>query len=312
MTEEIKLREYEAFEAFMRLGTVRAAAKEMNITQPMVSRLLGNLESKIALKLFEGTRNAKTITAEARLFHPVVVRALVTMRQVRDEAVAIANKQKGNIVVAAQPIYCDTFLLDAVAAFKKKHPNVGVRLVDVGMVDLMSMINDRSCDVGFGITLEASMYESLVTPLAKCEARCLVPTDHELADADEIPLTRLSNESFVELSSGSPLRTHVDSLMQRISGRRHIAAEMRHLRGVCGLVERGAGIAIVDPMATLLVDETKAVPRSLDASISWDLALFQPLGRPMSTIAEDFCSEVYEQVALLRDAGLISDGPGLS
>jgi DNA-binding transcriptional LysR family regulator len=305
-SDDIKLREFEAFEAYMRLGTAQAAAAEMGITQPMVSRLLNNLEEKIGLRLFESSRNTKNVTPEAQLFYTSVARGLVGIQQIRDEAAAIANKQKGNIVVVAQPVYCDTFLLDAVASFKKKHPQVGVRLVDSGMVDMMSMINDRGCDIGIGITLDASMQEVVVNPLARCEARCIVPADHALAGEDEIPLQRIAREAFVELPSGAPMRTHVDSLMQRMGGNRYVAAEMRHLRGICALVERGVGIAITDPVATLLIDQQRAVPKILAPSIGWDMALFLPRGRPLSAVALAFCEEVYEQVGLLRSAGLVT------
>lgn len=306
LLQDVKLRELEAFEAYMRLGTAQAAANEMGITQPAITRLLNIFEEKAGIPLFEASRNGKEITHEAHLLYTEVVRGLTGVQRIRDEASAIANKQKGNIVVVAQPVYCDTFLLDAVAAFKQRHPQVGVRLIDAGMSDLMAMVNDRTCDVGFGITLEEAKHEALVTPIARCEARCLVPTDHRLAGEDVIPLRAIADESFVELPAGSPLRTHVENLMRRVGSSRVVAAEMRHLRGMCGLVERGVGIAITDPVASLLVDERHAVSKTLDPSISWDMALFQPRSRPLSMVAEAFCEEVYSQVAKLRERGLVT------
>lgn len=146
-----------------------------------------------------------------------------------------------------------------------------------------------------------------MTPLARCDARCLIPTSNPLASKNKISLNMIAREPFVELAVGTPMRTHVDGAMQRIGfGSRHIAAEMRHLRGVCSLVERGVGIAVTDPLATLLLDEKRAVHKPLVQSISWDLALFQPRGRPLSTVAEAFCVEVETQIARLREAGLVT------
>lgn len=300
----MKLRELEAFDAFMRLGGARKAAEEMSVGQPLVSRLLTALEERVGFALFQRSRNRLLPTEEAHLFHETVAATLDRLRGLEQEARDIANLQRGNIVIAAQPIFCDTFLLDAVAAFKRSHPRVGVRIIDVGLEDMLRMIAENACHLGLGITLDVDGTGAEVTPLAHCEARCIMRADHPLNTGGPIPLPRLRAEPFVELARGSPLRTRVDSLMQSIGIQRSIAAEMRHLRGVCSLVARGVGIALIDPIAELLLEGTDVVSRPLVPSISWEIALFTPAGRPPGVVAA-FTDAVRTEIEHLEARGVV-------
>ncbi|MFX0543336.1 LysR family transcriptional regulator [Roseovarius sp. S4756] len=304
----MKLRELEAFDAFMRHGGTRKAAEAMDVGQPLVSRLLAALEERVGFALFQRSRNRLMPTEEAWLFYETVATTLNLLRGLEQDAQDIANLQRGNIVVAAQPIFCDTFLLDAVAAFKRDHPRVGVRIVDVGLEDMLRMIAENSCHLGLGITLDTDGTGAKVTPLAHCEARCIMRADHPLNTGGPIPLPRLRSETFVELARGSPLRTRVDNLMQSIAIQRNIAAEMRHLRGVCGLVERGTGIALIDPIAELLLKGTDVVSRPLIPSISWEIALFTPAGQVPGIVAA-FADAVRTEVEDLKSSGVV--GPSV-
>lgn len=302
----MKLRALEAFDAYLRHGGTQAAADAMGVGQPLVSKLLSGLEKETGFKLFERRRNHLAPTPEALMFHESVVRMLDAYRELGAEAQAISSQQRGNIVIAAQPIFCDTFLLDTVARFKATHPDVGVRLVDVGLGEVLRMIAERTCDIGLGITLEADAYGAEVTPLGRCEARCALPVDHPRNKPGAIPLPRIRHESFVELAPGSPLRTRVDYLFQTINVRRRIAVELRTLRGVCDLVGKGTGIAVIDPMAELLIDRSKVATKPLIPSIEWEIALFAPKDKPMSDVARTFVGTLEEDIGRLRQQGLIA------
>ncbi|MBI6629444.1 LysR family transcriptional regulator [Pontibaca salina] len=302
----MKLRELEAFDAFMRHGGTQKAADAMGVGQPLVSRLLSALERQAGFALFQRKRNRLVPTAEAVLFHDSVAATLDQLRGLEQEARDIANLQRGNIVVAAQPIFCDTFLLDAVATFKRAHPQVGIRIIDVGREDLLAMMAEHRCHLGLGITLDTVGSGADVTPLAHCEARCIMRADHPLNTPGPIPLPRLRNEPFVELAPGSPLRTRVDSLMQSIGIQRTIAAEMRHLRGVCGLVARGTGIALIDPIAELLLDGTDVVSKPLIPSIGWEIALFTSRNRAPAAVVAAFADTLRAEIETLQARGLVS------
>ncbi len=200
----MNLRELESFNAFMTYGSVTKAAQAMNISQPMVSRLLNNFEKSVGFELFTRKRNQLTATTEAQQFHATVLRSLNAFREVEQQARAIANDQLGSIRIAAQPIYVDTYLIDVVAKFKQAHPNVSISITDTGLEGMLDMISTRQCDLGIGITLDLQDPNVLVTPLAQSRAVCLMPVDHRLAGFETIDIDLLRGENFVELSISAP------------------------------------------------------------------------------------------------------------
>ena len=194
----MKLRELQAFDAYMLYGSTKAAAQALDVGQPLISKLLASMEGKAGFRLFERKRNNLVPTPEALLFHASVSRHLAKYRDLLAEAEAIANLQRGNVVIAAQPVFCDTFLVDTVARFKRRYPDVTVRLLDVGQEELLGLIAERSCDLGIGITLGAAdLYGATVSPLGRCEALCALPKGHALNAPGAIPLSARS--SFIEI-----------------------------------------------------------------------------------------------------------------
>lgn len=301
----MKIRQIEAFNAFMTFGSVTRAATELNTSQPMVSRLLSQLEQSVGFKLFERKRNQLIATPEAHSFHATVPRFLTALREISNEAKAISNKQFGRIVVAAQPIYIDTFLLDIVAKFKKAHPYVGIKIIDVGLETLLKNVADHSCDIGIGITLDAGAYHARRISLGRCEVRCIMPKDHPLARKKIIELTDFKGAQTVELSLGSPLRTRVDYMMQSKGIQRNIAAEARTLNAVFGLVQRGVGIAVVDPFAILLNSNQDIVDIPLAYPVYWDMALYFRNEKPMSSIEQAFVDIVKQESNTLKERGVL-------
>ena len=300
----MNLRELESFNAFMTHGSVTKAAQAMNISQPMVSRLLNNFEKYVGFKLFNRKRNQLTATAEAQQFHATVLRSLNAFREVEAQAHAIANDQLGAIRIAAQPIYVDTYLLDVVAKFKRAHPKVSVSITDTGLESMLKMISTRECDLGIGITLDLEDPNVLITPLAQSRAVCLMPKDHRLAAFETIDIDLLRGEDFVELSIGSPLRTKIDYIFQIAGWPRKIAVEGRTVRTVSRLVDRNVGIAITDPFAALLVDGKKVVARTLTPVIEWDVALFTAL-RELSAVEKGFLGFLRAELPNLRKSGCV-------
>ena len=137
-------------------------------------------------------------------------------------------------------------------------------------------------------------------------AKCILPKGHMLSDIEEIPLPRLRKEMFIDLSQGSPLRQRIDLMMETIQVHRTIAAELRTIHGIVRLVERGEGIAIVDPVAHQLLNLDRVSVHRLIPSITWDIAQFVPNGRPLSTVGQAFAAEVASEINRLKVAGVVS------
>jgi len=303
----VKLRELEAFDAYMKLGTMKAASEELGISQPMISRLLSTLETKIGFSLFEKTRNQLKPTPEAHLFHESVARLISQIRETQQDAISIANNQLGNIIVASQPTFVDTILLDVIRRFHRKYPDIGIRVLDVGMRELLRTIDKNYCDVALAITLDADNYSARVRTLGRCEARCIMHKDHPLAKEKQITVEMLKDERFIDLMPESPLRKRVDELVWTAHKDHRTVVEIGTMRGVCALVDRGLGIGVVDPFAELLLGGTSVVSKRLVPRIGWDLAFLTPDNVPVSRVSETFFDEIQLELGKLKGLGIVEE-----
>ena len=119
----LPLRAVEVFEAAARLGGVSAAARELDITPPAVSRHLRNLEERLGVSLFEhGARPARP-TAAARELLPAISSAL---DQVDTACRDLSERRGGNLTVSAMASVAATWLVPRAAQFQRDNPDVEV------------------------------------------------------------------------------------------------------------------------------------------------------------------------------------------
>lgn len=252
------------------------------------------MEQAVGFQLFTRTRNQLSPTPETYQYHVSVARLIGQFQALEQEGRAIASRQVVSVVVAAQPVFCDTFLLDVIARCSLRDPPIKVALVDVGQEQMLQMLAAGACDFGIGITLGTDRFSVDVEPVAACGAACIVPEDHPAAAASVVPLPRLRNDRFIDLPIGSPLRLRVDAMMQAAGIQRETIAEARKVRGVAELVARG----VVDGIVRLL-DFPGLVIRPLIPNVSWDIAILTATATPRRPEVDVVLAETRAELARL-------------
>ena len=77
MDKKITLRHLEAFRALMLRRSVTAAAQSLEVTQPVVTRLIAEFEARIGVPLFERVKSRLQPTSAATLL-PRLLRRLAS------------------------------------------------------------------------------------------------------------------------------------------------------------------------------------------------------------------------------------------
>ena len=99
----MRLRHIEVFNAVMLTGTVSAAARQMNVTQPAVSRILAHAELQLGYPLFTRQRNRLAPTPEAQALYPEVQRLMSQLESVRRLSLALRSGEGGTLRVMVVP-----------------------------------------------------------------------------------------------------------------------------------------------------------------------------------------------------------------
>ncbi|HET9977454.1 MAG TPA: LysR substrate-binding domain-containing protein [Burkholderiaceae bacterium] len=124
-----------AFEAVARLLSFSAAADELFLTQPAISRQIKGLETQLGAPLFvRGTRKVELTGAGAQLLRsvlPLLQRLDGTVRQIR------AARGRRHVSVATFASFASLWLLPRLASFERQHPDIDIRIVaSDALVDL--------------------------------------------------------------------------------------------------------------------------------------------------------------------------------
>jgi len=115
-----------AFEAVLRTGSTAAAARELDLTQGAVSRLLQNLEEQLGQQLFIRHRRRLIATEAARSYGRDITRALDLIQRASIELTT--NPGGGVLSLAILPAFGTRWLAPRLGSFLGAHPGVTINL----------------------------------------------------------------------------------------------------------------------------------------------------------------------------------------
>src|SRR5215831_21215820 len=123
----VTLRQLRALAAVHAMGSVTAAARSLNLTQPAVTLQLRNLEALARLPLIQRTGDGMRLTDAGREVLALTERieaALVDCEQTLD---MIAGRSGGRVSIGSVST-AKYFVPFAIAAFAKQHPKIDISL----------------------------------------------------------------------------------------------------------------------------------------------------------------------------------------
>lgn len=157
-----------AFEAVARRLGFRAAAEELHLTQPAISRQIRSLEEEIGMPLFlRGTRHVELTSAGEALLRtvaPMLDRLDATVHQIR------SARGRRQVNLTTWPSFASMWLLPRLQQFQREQPGIDIR---VSAQDAVADFDDPELDLALrychpdnappGSTL---MFGEVVTPVA--------------------------------------------------------------------------------------------------------------------------------------------------
>ena len=178
-----------AFEAVARRSSFSAAAEEMHLTQPAISRQIKGLEEELGSPLFlRGTRRVELTVAGTQLLRgviPLLQRLDTTVSQIR------SARGRRHVSITTFASFASLWLLPRLALFQSAHPDIDIR---ISASDAMADLDDPDVDLALrychpdqapvGAT---RLFGEVVTPavgrgLAEQAARGQAPPMVEAAD----------------------------------------------------------------------------------------------------------------------------------
>ncbi|MEQ8664942.1 MAG: transcriptional regulator GcvA [Rhodospirillales bacterium] len=138
-----------AFEAAARHLSFTRAAEELNLTQAAISRQIKALEDDLGVRLFVRANRRVTLTAEGRQLLHAAAPALAQIANAAEQVRTTGGNVRIN--VATDQSVAALWLADRLGDFRKRHPDIAVRLVvSDNEADCLADANDIAIVHGSG------------------------------------------------------------------------------------------------------------------------------------------------------------------
>ncbi|MEO9629445.1 MAG: LysR family transcriptional regulator [Paracoccaceae bacterium] len=271
----MNLKSLRAFLHIIDEGTLVAASRNMNLSQPAVSRLIQLLEEEIGTKLFYRDQKSLAPTPEADLFYPEAQRVVSAI----DDFPGFFQQLRDNTLVPLR-ILCQLraangLVIPAMVRFAKLYPDVRVALDVQPRHELSRSIQQAKFDVGvYVVPLQAKGIE--VIEMREMPLQVLLPKGHRLAVRPYLTPKDMVEEKYVAVRRGLMAREAMDRVLARAGETLEVFHEVSGTAAAHRLVAGGIGFTFSDPtvLEPGFQDNTVLVPWQPEVKIG--LGLFSP------------------------------------
>lgn len=238
------------------------AAREMNISQPALSRNIRMLEEGVGTSLFDrDTRNVR-LTAAGEALLPVVERLLTDVDHAFSELSLSFSGERGRVVVGALPSLAARFLPRVIAAFRLTHPGVDIAVIDTLSGAIETRFRDRQVDLAL-IAQNQESNDLTFLPIFQEEFGLVCRSDDDLADSVAATWDIFAERPFIAMAPLSSVRRTTDATFAKIGRVVEPLFECAHVPTVGGLIANRLGISALPKSVVPLLGSDKLVWRPL-------------------------------------------------
>lgn len=268
-----------AFRAVMISGSMTAAGRILNITQPAVTRLVRDLEADLGLALFIRKWSSVRPTPEAVALFREVEKYFEAMERVRESAREMREKSEGRLRIAAMSTLSSGALPEAIRRYRQKGPDMDFFIHSDNSVHILDALQRSEFSIGLGrVPPERTDVDHIEMPVST--AICLLPKAHPLAQREVISVADLDGQPFISLGVSSLLRMQIEAEMEAAGVQPGRTAQTLYSNTVPSYVSAGLGISIADIFSVIGVDLQKIAVRPFTPAIEFRFsAIFPAIGR---------------------------------
>lgn len=183
----MKLNQLRDMVAIVERGSLRAAARHLELAQPALTRSIRTLEHELGTTLFEREARGMVLTPMGRLFYLRASSVVNELRRAREELEQTSGDMQGTVVAGLSIMPHVGMLPSALPAFRKKFPKVKLKIIE-GLYPAIEVgLRDGSIDFYLGASPHTSPAPGLVAEVLFENTRTIVGRkNHPLSGAKSI------------------------------------------------------------------------------------------------------------------------------
>ncbi len=287
----MRLRHAEVFHAVYTGGSITAAARILNVTQPSVSKVLAHAEQVLGYTLFERVRGVLIPTPEAHRLFESVSTVYHSMEQLRHLARNLKSSDESRIRVAATPAFGLQLLPSAIASFLIVHGKTVFEIETLHYEEMVPALEEQRVDIGLAFAPPAKPGLG-INEIATAEFVVLAPVNMKISDKEVLSIQDLGSLPFIELSGRSPLGQMLTGRLEdrRAEFRTVVSCDTYHVAEA--LVAEGIGVTIIDEITALSAGRGSVRIWHLVPTIQFPISIIHADSHPLSMVARQFAEHL--------------------
>ena len=279
---------YDAFLQVLERGTFSDAARAMGYTQSAVSQMVKNLEEELGVTMLVRSRTGVSLTREGELLLPSI-RGVANARQLLTEYAAnLRGLESGTVRIGTFTTVSSSLLPPVIKRFKEAHPGIRFELHQGLYADVEALVRDGIVDFGFTDLVRCGDLQH--EPLLRDSMLMVLPVGHRLAKEQQVRLSDLRDEPFIQLDEGPGGAT----LQRLVSQHPELDVQYRVADdySILNMVENGLGAALLPEIVLRNTNNHNVVARPLTPPLRRSLVVIFRRREEMSTAATAFLQEL--------------------
>lgn len=274
----LSLRQIRYFIAAADAGQVSKAAKNLNVSQSVVTTAIKQLEEMVGATLFDRHQSGISLNYEGNRFLDHARHIIQSV----DEAIRVPKRAKedvsGDINLAVTYTVAGYFIPKILARFTRLFPNITVNMTEADRTNIEEGLVTGGFDVSVMLTSNIINHEDIShAPLLRSRRRLWVNTNHEFLKKQTVTLQEISEEPYIMLTVDEASNT-AQRYWNKTPYNPNTIFRTSSVEAVRSMVANGMGISILSDMVYRpwslegrqvgVIDVSDNVP-TMDVGLAW-------------------------------------------
>lgn len=204
------------FDAIRRAGSIREAARRLNVASSAVNRQLLKLEAELGTQLFERLPNGLKLTHAGAIYARHAIEVIQDAERVRTDLEALQGIRIGHVELGAIESMTSSLLPKVVTDARRKYPGVSIGVTIMGSAAIPAALASGDIDLGIAFGIERSP-ELQQLSSARFALGAVMRSDHPLAGEKTISVAKCRSQTLILPKSDLSIRQTLAQLLPNLT-----------------------------------------------------------------------------------------------
>jgi len=239
----MELRALRYFVELVKQKSFTAAAERMHVTQPTISKMVKALETEVGAPLLLRESRQLTLTDVGEIVYRRGLDVLAAHAQLEAELNELGSLARGTLTIGI-PSMGGPLFTPIVATFRKRYPNIELKLFERGSKAIEAALNDGELELGVLLQPADPAIFGLL-PVTDQPLWLIAQRGSRWDKVSEVKLADLANEAFIFYGEGYALNDVMLDACRTAGFTPTIVGRSGQWEFMASMVETGMGIALL-------------------------------------------------------------------